>query len=358
MNIRNISCITLGCFVLLLACNKKEEVPVKNETPVFNPTPHTISYPSWVKIYSGQMPEPADNATTVEGVSLGRKLFYDKKLSDDMSMSCASCHKIENAFSDPRAFSTGTNGAFGDRNAMAVINMGWSTKFFWDGRRPSLELQAHDPVTNAVEMRNTWPVVVSRLQADPVYPGLFFKAFGKTIIDSNMVTKAIAQFERTLVSFNSRFDKFYFEGDTSVLSDQEKRGKDLFFGKADCNHCHSDAMLTDHAFRNNGLDATLTDIGLGKVTGQSTDNGKFKVPTLRNIALTFPYMHDSRFITLEQVVDFYDHQVKTGSPNLDVNMDQIKNGLNLTAQEKLDLVAFLKTFTDSSFITNAAFMQP
>lgn len=358
MQIRNISYITLGCFVLLMACNKKEDGPIKNEPPVFNPTPLSISYPSWVKIYAGQMPEPVDNATTVEGVALGRKLFYDKKLSDDMTMSCASCHVLANGFSDPRAFSVGTNGAAGDRNAMAIINMGWSNKFFWDGRRPSLELQAHDPVTNPIEMRNTWTAVVNRLQSDPVYPGMFFKAFGKTTIDSNMVTKAIAQFERTLVSFNSRFDKFYFEGDTTRLSDTEKRGKDLFFGKADCNHCHSDALLTDNAFRNNGLDVTLTDIGLGKVSGQSTDNGKFKVPTLRNIALTAPYMHDSRFTTLEQVVEFYDHQVKQTSPNIDVNMDQIKNGLNLTTQEKADLVAFLKTFTDSSFINNAAFMQP
>lgn len=353
---KNLSGLFTLMLLAMLACKQKDNNTTPS--PVYNPTPLQVSYPAWVNTFAGAMPLPADNPLTKEGVALGRKLFYEKLLSDNSTQSCASCHKIENSFTDPRSFSEGTNGALGDRNAMVIVNLAWTNKLFWDGRRSTLEQQAHDPVTNPIEMRNKWSVVVQRLQNHPLYPSLFFNAFGTSVIDSNLVVKAIAQFERTLVSFNSRFDKYYFEGDTMALNEQEKRGLALFMGKADCNHCHSDALLTDDAFRNNGLDVSFTDKGRGKVTGNATDDGKFKVTTLRNIALTAPYMHDSRFTTLEQVVEHYNSGVKTTSPNLDTNMDVIKAGLNLSTQEKADLVAFLKTLTDSSFIANPDFKDP
>lgn len=242
---------------------------------------------------------------------------------------------------------------------MAIVNLGYDNRFFWDGRRNTLEGQAHDPVTNPIEMANTWPEVVTRLQNNVEYPKLFFKAFGTKTIDSNLVVKAIAQFERTLVSFNSRFDKYYYSGDSNALTQQEKNGLTLFTNKGMCNNCHlMNTLFTDHMFANNGLDENPADQGLMKFTGSQTDKGKFKVPTLRNIEHSAPYMHDSRFATLEEVVDFYSSNVKQNSPNLDVHMPAFGPGVNFTAQEKADLVAFLKALSDDEFLTNPKFSQP
>lgn len=295
----------------------------------------------------------------MEGIALGRRLFHDVLLSDDLSQSCASCHKQANGFSDPEQFSTGTNGASGTRNAMAIINLGWDDRFFWDGRRYTLEEQAHDPVTNPIEMRNTWPEVVSRLQAHADYPALFERAFGTPGVDSNKVVMAIAQFERTLISFNSRFDRFQYLGDSTALNEQEYRGLDIFMRDGHCVDCHTEPLLAGHGMRNNGLELAAVDSGLGSVTGNPTDNGKFKVPTLRNIALTAPYMHDGRFATLEGVVNFYAHDVQVDAPNLDGHMDPWRFGLvNLSAQDEADLVAFLHTLSDTDFLTNPSFGPP
>jgi cytochrome c peroxidase len=348
--------ILAGAATLIVAVHacKKEE-----SNPVYSPTAKTVDVPSFVKTYVGDMSIPADNPLTEEGVELGRKLFYEKMLSDNMSISCASCHKQENAFDDPRPFSEGTHGLFGDRNAMAIVNAGWDQHFFWDGRRNTLEGQAHDPVTNPIEMAATWPAVVERLQSSSTYPELFFKAFGTKTVDSNLVTKAIAQFERTLVSFNSKFDKYYYGHDTTVFTPQEKNGLTLFSGKAMCNNCHlMNTLFTDREIKNNGLDINPADAGHMKFTGLATDRGKFKVPTLRNIGASAPYMHDSRFATLEEVVNFYSTGVKQSSPNLDEHMVDFGSGLNLSMQEKADLVAFLKTLTDQSFLTNPKFSDP
>lgn len=347
-----IACITTA-IVVIHACKKKET------GPVYSPTALKVEVPAYVKTYLGDMQHPADNPLTVEGVALGRKLFYEKMLSNDNSMSCATCHKQENAFDDPRPFSQGTNGAFGNRNAMAIVNLGYEKHFFWDGRRNTLEGQAHDPVTNPIEMANKWPEVVKRLQSSSVYPGLFFSAFGTKTIDSNLVVKAIAQFERTLVSFNSRFDKYYYQGDSSALNDQEKRGLAIFTGKGLCNNCHlMNTLFTDGELRNNGLDVDPADNGQMNFTGLATDRGKFKVPTLRNIAESAPYMHDSRFATLEQVVTFYSSGVKQSSPNLDVHMPDFGAGLGLSVPEQADLVAFLKALSDPSFLSSPVFADP
>lgn len=344
----------VALFVIVHACKKD-----KKEELVYSPTSATVEVPAYAKSYIGEMPIPADNPLTEEGIALGRKLFYEKMLSNDRSMSCASCHKQENAFDDPRPFSQGTNGAFGNRNAMAIVNAGWERHFFWDGRRSSLEGQAHDPLTNPIEMANTWTEAVARLQSSPVYPDLFFKAFGTRTIDSTLAMKAIAQFERTLVSFNSKFDKYYYQGDSTAFTVSEKNGLAIYTGKGMCNNCHvMNTLLTDRDLKNNGLDVNPIDGGLMNFTGNASDRGKFKVPTLRNIEVSAPYMHDSRFATLADVVNFYSSGIKQSSPNIDEHMPDFGSGLNLTAQEKADLIAFLKTFTDQSFLTNAKFSDP
>ena len=322
-------------------------------------TPAFLELPPWVLDSLDPMPMPVDNPLTVEGIALGRRLFYEKALSDNYTQSCASCHVQSHGFSDPLAFSVGTNGATGTRNAMAVINLGWEQFFFWDGRRVSLEGQAHDPVTNMIEMRNTWPVVVDRLQADPEYMAQFQAAFGTSIIDSNLVVKAIAQFERTLLSFNSRYDRFAFEGDSNALSAQEIRGLDLFFRDAHCGDCHLKHRLTDGAMRNNGLDLVPVDSGLGAITGQPAHMGRFKVPTLRNIAATAPYMHDSRFTTLEEVLVFYANDVQIGAATLDAHMAPWELGvIDLDSADRSDIVAFLLALTDNAFLTDPNFAEP
>lgn len=342
---------TLALLAMLIAAACKKEL-------IYNPTAYTVPLPAWAPGNIPAMHVPVDNPLTVEGIALGRKLFYEKKLSNDFTMACATCHKQENAFDDPRRFSQGTNGAFGDRNAMAIVNLAWDEDFFWDGRRSSLEGQAHDPVTNPIEMRMDWPTVVQRLQADPEYPNLFFYAFGTSIIDSTLVTKAIAQFERTLVSFNSPFDRYFFAGDTNALTAQEKRGLDIF-NQNFCGTCHSEPTFSGHGFfANNGLDDVFADSGRAKVTHLPQDLGLFKVPTLRNIGVTAPYMHDGRFATLEEVVQHYDRDVRSHSPNLHNHMIPYLGGLVLSLQDKADLVAFLNALTDTEFLTNPNFADP
>jgi len=326
----------------------------------YEATPYDLDIPSYVVSYEpmGDMPIPDDNPMTVEGIYLGRKLFYDNNLSDDNTKSCASCHLQENGFTDPDQFSTGITGEMGGRNAMQVINAGWFPTLFWDGRASSLEDQALGPVVNPVELNTTWPEVEVKIAADPLYPALFKMAFGSSDIDSMQIVKAIAQFERTLLSFNSKYDN-YFYGSFTGFNESEERGFDIYFSEVgDCIHCHSGPNLTDNEFRNNGLDTELTDLGLADVTGLSTDEGKFKVPTLRNIEFTGPYMHDGRFETLEEVIEHYNSGVHTGSPNLDPEMANAAAGLNLTDQQKEDLLNFLKTFSDEEFIYNPDFSNP
>ena len=346
--------ISLLLIIVAMSSCKKAEI-----TAYIEPTPTVVTVPSWINTsIIGDMPHPSDNPLTVEGIALGRELFYEKQLSGDNSMSCASCHFQEFSFSDNALFSTGITGDFGDRQAMAIVNLAWDNLFFWDGRAVSLEDQAFGPVVNHLELNDTWPNVVAKLQANPKYPNLFRKAFGTNIIDSVLVSKAIAQFERTMVSFNSDYDKYFYEGDLTALSSSEINGFNLFFGQAECIHCHSGPLLNDPSFRNNGLDATFTDLGYGTVTGSSTDIGKFKVTTLRNIAESAPYMHDGRFATLEEVVEHYNSGVVASSPNLDSEMDHFVGGLNLTVTEKADLVAFLLTFSDSTYLNNPNFSDP
>lgn len=343
--------------VVAIACRRDPAWPPGD--PWSGPTPYTLQLPGWVhdSLYPPHL--PGNNPLTVEGVELGRRLFHEKALSDNHTMSCASCHLQANAFSDPLTFSVGTDGSVGTRNAMAVINLAWDEHFFWDGRAHSLEHQAFLPVTDPAEMRNSWPEVEARLRVHPEYPELFRKAFGTADIDSVRIVQAIAQFERTLVSFNSRFDRFYYGGDSLVMTEAEQRGMEVFFRTGHCIDCHKPPLFADHGLRNNGLDLVHTDPGMGGVTGISWQIGAFKTPTLRNIAYTAPYMHDGRFATLEEVVHFYAEDVQLASPNLDNHMFPWMEGLvNLSMQDRADLVAFLHTLTDMSFLIDPAHSDP
>ena len=341
--------------VLLHSCRRDVDLA---PSPQAN-TPYELRIPEWVTA-DGHLPYlPSDDPLTVEGVELGRMLFYEKALSNNFTLSCGSCHVQANAFSDPRPFSIGTDGSVGTRSAMAIVNMAWDNAFFWDGRSTSLERQALLPVVDHAEMRNSWSVVAQRLQSDERYPDRFKQVFGTSTIDSMLVVRAIAQFERTLLSFSSRFDRFEYGGDSLALTPQEIRGKELFFRGAHCVDCHMGAMLSDHSLRNNGLDLVHTDLGLGGVTGSASHNGRFKTTTLRNIAVTAPYMHDSRFSTLEEVVDFYADDVQLDSPNLDNHMFPWMNGqVILSPLDRSDLVAFLHSLTDQAFLTDPNFSEP
>jgi cytochrome c peroxidase len=309
---------------------------------------------------------PTDNPTTIEGVALGRKLFYDPILSGDNSQSCASCHNIEFAFTDNnKAFSEGIDKKMGNRNSMAILNLAWDSDFFWDGRAKSLEEQALGPVENPIEMHEKWDNAVSELMADANYPKLFENAFKTNSITKELVAKAIAQFERTLISGNSLFDNNYLIPSTILTSIKNpsnsiERGMKIFYEKGDCWHCHGtvgDYLFTDRIFHNNGLDSIFNDTGLELVTKNPLDRGKFKTATLRNLVYTAPYMHDGRFKTLEEVIEHYNSGIKKSS-TLDPNMKELAKGLNLTSQEKTDLKEFLLSLTDQTFINNTNFKKP
>jgi cytochrome c peroxidase len=326
-------------------------------------TPMPLSVP---QLFQQLLPEatiPSNNPQTVEGVTLGRKLFYDPILSADGTQSCASCHGPQFSFSDMRRFSVGIDGIEGTRNSMPLYNMAWNTNadFFWDGRATSIEDQAFGPVVNPIEMHNTWPNVEASLQNTPEYPDLFLEAFGTSTIDSTLVSKALAQFERTLISANSKFDR-HLLGEES-LTTSELNGLDVFMdeNRGDCFHCHgnpNNPLWTDNAFHNNGLDETFSDLGLGGFTGDPRDYGLFKSPSLRNLAFTAPYMHDGRFETLDEVINHYSEGL-VYSETIDPLMKTIaQGGVQLTETDKADLKAFLLSLSDPSFINNPDFQDP
>jgi len=334
--------------LVLVSCKKDEQQQIPDPIYNFNPTPYQLQIPAGFP----EMIIPADNQLTEEGIALGRKLFHDPILSADNSQSCASCHLQQASFSDPRPFSIGIDGLAGTRNAMALINVGWINRFNWDGSSESLEEQAFEPVVNPIEMHNSWPQAVSSLKSDTVYKRMFFEAFGTLSFDSSHVVKAIAQFERTLISSNSKWDR-YLRGETT-LTQAESRGFEIFFTeKGDCFHCHSTILFTNNEFHNNGLDAVFADPGLFEVTNDPNDLGRFRTPTLRNAEFTAPYMHDGRFQTLEEVIDFYSEGLQY-SETIDPLMKNVdQGGIQLTEEEKFYLLTFLKTLTDTSFVQNS-----
>lgn len=337
----------------VLSCNQPDD------SDQYVPTPYELDIPQGLPPMDPFI--PADNPMTVEGVALGRKLFYDPLLSGDNTQSCSSCHLQEHGFGEPQQFSVGIDGSVGTRNAMSLINLGWNQfGFFWDGRAATLEDLVFEPVTNPIEMNTTWPEVEAKLNADQNYRQSFKEAYNIDQIDSVHVSKAISQFLRTLISGNSKFDRYYNQ-QIVQLSESELRGLILFNSEgADCFHCHGlGGLITDNKFHNNGLDVDFSaDEGRYLVTGDDADKGRFRTPTLRNIELTAPYMHDGRFFTLEEVVGHYSEEVKQ-SATLDPLMELVGNGgAQLTPQEKQDLIAFLKTFTDQEFVNNPEFSDP
>ncbi len=313
----------------------------------------------------GQDNMPLTNLTTNLGATLGRVLFYDKRLSTNQTVSCSSCHQREHGFSDSRQFSVGFNGGLTGRNSMGLSNARWYQRrhFFWDERANTLEDQVLLPIQNSVEMGMTLTALTNRLAAEPFYTNLFTKTFGTPAVSSERISRALAQFVRSIVSVRSKYD-VGVTNNFANFTPQESLGRQVFLGQvgnATCAACHgTDNFVPGPALNNNGLEFPFVDKGVGAITGLATDDGKFKVPSLRNIELTAPYMHDGRFATLEQVVEFYSSGV-VGNPNLSPPL-RGPNGqalrLNLTTAQKAALVAFLKTLTDLSVTTDEKFSDP
>lgn len=306
---------------------------------------------------------PADNPVTNAGATLGRVLFYDRQLSLNRSTSCGSCHLQEKAFSDPRPFSNGFNGGFTGRNAMAISNTRFSSRYFWDLRAHSVEQQVLMPLYNSVEMGMDSATLVLRVRKAMYYAPLLQNAFGDTAVTELRIRKALAQFVRSLNTFRSKYDQGV-ANNFAEFSQLERDGLDYFMnGQFNCNHCHSSQNFYERTPLNNGLDALPVDSGVYVITGDPNDIGKFKVPTLRNVALTAPYMHDGRFATLAEVIEHYNSGIQQ-NPNLDdrLTVEGTTGGTpkqyHMTAYEKQALIAFLNTLTDETFVTNPKFSDP
>ena len=284
---------------------------------------------------------PKDNPYSAEKAELGRYLFFDRRLSADDTVSCATCHDPRFAFTDGAPVSTGAQSRKGTRNAPTIINRAYSLAQFWDGRTASLEEQVKSPIADPLEMGTTLQTVVDRFQALPGYRVLFVSAFGDRKVTIDRVAMAIASFERTVLSGNAPYDR-YLRGDEKALTPEQVRGRSLFFDKARCARCHDGPNFTLNAYANLGvgMDQPNPDLGRYAVTHNPRDWGAFKAPTLREVEHTAPYMHDGSLKTLDDVVEFYD---KGGIKNQ--NLDRTIKPLNLTPQEKRDLVAFLKALS-------------
>lgn len=298
------------------------------------------------------------NPLTPEGFRLGRMLFYDPRLSRDGTVSCGSCHRPAFAFADSaRATSRGVGNQPGVRNTPGLANLAWLPAFFWDGGAGHLELTPLNALTNPVEMDETLQRILEKLNATPRYREKFKAAFGEDTISGPLLFRAIAQFTGSLVSAGSRYDRYVRQERGTALTAGEREGLQLF--TQHCAACHATPLFTDHSFRNNGLDGEGSrDAGRQIVTGQAADRGKFRVPSLRNVALTPPYMHDGRFPTLAAVLDHYAAGVQA-SPTLDPLLRQAgAPGIPLTEAEKTKLVAFLHTLTDAAFCADERFKDP
>jgi cytochrome c peroxidase len=346
---------------------------ISNATNHIEIAPNATPYHLTISQFAPQPDLPRDNPLTVEGVELGSKLFFDRRLSADNSESCATCHNPHLAFSQPRRFSRGIDGEIGTRNAMPLENLAWKNSFFWDGRAATLREQVLQPIQNPIEMHESLSEALAKIKQPnppdgrpappgaPDYPKMFTAAFGSPEITIDKMARALEQFLLVQVSFNSKFDRV-MNGQTNFTA-EEARGFILFnteydpyhgqYG-ADCFHCHGGPLFQSQSFANNGLDSAFSDLGLYKTTHRAGDEGKFAVPSLRNVAVTAPYMHDGRFQTLEEVVEHYCTGMKrsaTLDPNLAKHPD---GGLPLSADDKRALVAFLKTLTDEKYLRPAA----
>ncbi len=324
----------------LSACQKDAEVPVVQDFQ---------NIPSWFP----EMEIPTENQLTQARIDLGRKLFYEKKLSRDESISCGTCHKLENAFTDELPIATGIEGRLGLRNTPTLSNIGYTDIMFMDGGVRTLELQAQSPIFTHEEMDFTIAEFLERIEGDETYIRMFDEAYGQEP-GAFGISRSIAAFERTFISGHSRFDAYEYQGDVNALSAAEKRGRDIFFSsETACTECHVPPLFTNFEFENIGLYEEYADTGLARITQLDEDKGKFKIPNLRNVAETAPYMHNGSMATLEEVVAHFN----AGGVG-HVNQSPLIKPLGLTEQEKADLVAFLHSLTDQNFINNPDLAEP
>jgi cytochrome c peroxidase len=386
-----ISLIVFCVFLFNQACKKPPESGPGNNLPDDPTLPSPAlpaqlydyvntdkNMPAYIRNYLNANPDvdnmPASNPITNAGATLGRVLFYDKRLSVNNTIACASCHHQDKSFTDGVAFSKGFNGGHTRRNSMSVLNLRYfkAKKMFWDLRAESLETQVLMPITDPIEMgMPSLNALVAKLNSVSYYPGLFKKAFGSEEINTDRMSKALAQFLRSIVSFNSKYDQG-LSNNFANFSAQEKAGL-LRVQQLNCVECHSDlstvnprqnptflvvensGMNTGNG-ANNGLELNYTDNGIGEKTGQAKDMGTFKMPALRNVELTAPYMHDGRFATLEKVMNHYQNGVKN-HPNRGIQFPA--GGYTfITNDEKAAIIAFLKTLTDRSVTTDVKFSDP
>jgi cytochrome c peroxidase len=320
------------------------------------PDPHKPTYLK-LEIPKG-WPKPAanifaGNPLTEQGFQLGKKLFYDGRLSKDGNFACASCHQQFAAFATyDHDFSHGFKDAFTTRNAPGLFNIAWMPLLHWDGGINHIEVQPLAPLTAANEMAENIDSVLKKLRKDTAYPKLFKAAFGSTVINSQRMLKALAQFTGSIISSNSKYDKV--QRGEAAFTQAEKKGYDFF--KAKCAGCHTEPLFTDNSFKNNGMpiNLQLKDYGRMGITNNKNDSLKFKVPSLRNVAITFPYMHDGRFYSIGQAIDHYRTGIITTQPTLDT---ALKNRITISNAEKNELIYFLFTLTDTSLVKNKRFAQ-
>lgn len=344
MTVRQSCWAALLTFCSALAC--QEEPPAAPPPPP--PLTEAVAPPGFP---AGPVTEvaPADNALTEERAQLGKRLFFDVRLSRTHEISCSSCHQQQHAFADPNTVSQGVEGRMGTRNAPGLANLAWGVSFFWDGRSPTLEDQVGRPIEDAREMDASLPDIVAELRDDADYSASFVAAYGSEPSELSL-RQALASFVRTLVSGSSPYDRF-LRGDEDALSAAAQRGKALFFDeRGDCFHCHSPGMLTNEGFFNNGTFEEGGDVGREDVTVRPGDRGKFKVPGLRNVAVTAPYMHDGSLSTLEEVIEQYAAGGR-GHPTT----DPLIKRLSLSKSDKRDLLAFLEALTDDAFLSDPRF---
>ncbi|WP_317899895.1 cytochrome-c peroxidase [Aurantibacillus circumpalustris] len=315
-------------------------------TRLFRSEKSTVVVPE----YFPEIPYPADNTYSADRWKLGKLLFHDVNLSRDKSISCSSCHKQEFAFSDTVALSTGFENRPGTRNAPTLGNVAYHPYYIRDGGVATLEMQILVPVQEHNEFNFNILEIAERLQKNKLYTDLSKKAYNREL-DYYVITRALANFERSMITSNSRYDRYFYQGKKYALNESEIRGMNLFFSeKLACTKCHVGINFTNYSFENNGIYEKYKDIGRKRLTQKEEDLEKFKVPTLRNIALTAPYMHDGSFSNLEKVIEHYNSGGKTNP-----RKNNLIKPLDLSAQEKADLIHFLKTLTDEEFIRDKKF---
>lgn len=327
-----VSLIFLWCMILI-ACKKDDSYDViaeGNKVIALN-VPKGFLYPD----------VPVDNQPTKNRIELGKMLFFDPILSRDSSVSCASCHQPDKFFADNLRVSVGIDGRTGIRNAPSLLNVAYQPSMFWDGGNPNLEQQVLGPIDNHDEFDFDVNLIVKKIKKHSVYPDLFRQAYNQEPSVYSL-TRAIACFERTLLKAGSKYDDYTQNGNLNALNASEIRGMNLFFSEeGECFHCHQGALFTDYSFRNNGLYIQYADSGRARITQELSDIGKFKVPSLRNVEMTAPYMHDGSISSLEAVIEHYSSGGKRHP-----NKSPIIQPLNLTVQQKEDLLNFLKSLTD------------